>query len=94
MKLISLTYIFLLVSLSLQSQIKYGTPKQDDIPEKLRQLKKQIVVKNFPKIIDPIKIKNRYYWKHNTLIFSKTYEITIIEFGAYLFYNKKYNIIF
>lgn len=74
------------------SQAQFGIPKEGLIPEKLKNLPKRIVVQNFPKEVDPIKIKDSYYWKHNTLIFSKESPITIIEFGAYLFYNGKWNL--
>ena len=92
MKLFSSILFILLVSASCYSQINYGTPLKDNIPEKLKILDKEIIVKNFPNIIDPIKIEDRYYWKHNTLIFHKESNLTIIEFGAYLFYNDKWNL--
>lgn len=90
LKIISLT--LLLISVKCISQIKYGTPTEKDIPEKLQNLQRTIVVKNYPKIIDPIKIKDRYYWKHNTMIFTKAEKVTITEYGAYLFYNNKWNL--
>lgn len=92
MKLKIITLTILLISIKCASQIKYGTPTEQDLPEKLKNLKRDLVVKNYPKIIDPIKIKDRYYWKHNTMIFSKTDKVTIIEYGAYLFYNNKWNL--
>ncbi len=81
-----------LMSCAQDEKIVYGTPTNEPLPEKLQQLRKVIVVKNFPKNIDPIQIKDRYYWKHNTVIFCKESEITITEFGAYLFYNGKWNL--
>ncbi|WP_299434802.1 hypothetical protein [uncultured Aquimarina sp.] len=79
-------------SISAYSQKNYGTPINDKLPEKLITLRKAIEVKNFPKIIDPVKIDNLYYWKHNTAILCKESEIKIIEYGAYLFYNNTWNL--
>ncbi len=85
-------FLIVVVSISCTSQIKYETPTEKDIPAKLKKLPKKITVKNFPVIIDPIKIKETYYWKHNTMVFCKESKITITEFGAYLFYNGKWNL--
>jgi hypothetical protein len=92
MKFLITFIISFFFSISIYSQINYGTPNEKDIPENLQKLDQKIIVKNYPKIINPIKIKNRYYWKHNTLIFSKDSKIKIIEFGAYLYYNNKWNL--
>jgi hypothetical protein len=74
------------------SQINYGTPPKDAIPEKLSNLKVAIDVIHFPKENDPIKIDDTYYWKHSTAILCKESEIKIIEYGAYLYYNDKWNL--
>ena len=92
MKFIYTSIFVLFISISCKAQIKYGTPTENDIPEKLQQLPKKITVKNYPAIIHPIKIKNVFYWKHNTLIFCESSKITITEFGAYLFYNDRWNL--
>ncbi len=88
----SITIILLLVSTLSSAQIKYGTPNNEPLPEKLQHLKQAILVNSFPKIIDPVKIKNDYYWKHTTSILCKDNTITIVEYGAYLFYNNKWNL--
>jgi len=86
-------YVLLLfLSQVLFSQVDYGTPENDELPKKLKNLRQVIEVNNFPKKIDPIKIGGRYYWKHNTAILCQESEIKIIEYGAYLFYNKKWNL--
>ncbi|WP_299183070.1 hypothetical protein [uncultured Aquimarina sp.] len=77
---------------SLTAQIQYGTPINEELPDKLKALRKAIEVNNFPKKIDAIKIDNRFYWKHNTAILCKESEIKIIEYGAYLFYNNTWNL--
>lgn len=92
MKLILSSFFIIFISISCNSQVEYGTPNKNHIPEKLQQLEKKIIVKNFPSTIDPIKIKNRFYWKHNTVIFCRNSKITITEFGSYLFYNGKWNL--
>lgn len=76
----------------LLGQINYGTPKENQIPTKLQNLPRQIIVNNFPDKIDAVKIEDRYYWKHTTSILCKTDIIEIIEFGAYLFYNNQWNL--
>ena len=70
----------------------FGTPTENDIPDKLKGLKVEIEVMNFPKINDPIKEDDTYYWKHATSILSKKSDIKIIEFGAFLFYNNTWNL--
>lgn len=74
------------------SQTNYETPPKDIIPEKLKNLRRSIDVIHFPKENDPIKIKEDYYWKHMTSILCKESEITITEYGAYLFYNGTWNL--
>jgi len=84
--------IAVMYALIFPAQIKYGTPINDELPEKLDSLRRAISVNNFPKTIDPIKIDDRYYWKHNTAILCKEREITIIEYGADLFYHNTWNL--
>ena len=74
------------------SQVDYGTPPRDLIPEKLSTMRKAIDVNQFPKINNPIKIKDTYYWKHSTGIFCEESSITVTEFGAYIFYNDQWNL--
>lgn len=83
---------FILCSLILNAQRDYGVPIHDELPKKLKELRRAIEVVNFPKQIDPVKIKDQYYWKHNTAILCKESEIQIIEYGAYLFYNNQWNL--
>jgi len=87
-----IAFVLFLSTLTSFSQVVYGTPVNDELPKKLKSLRKAIEVSNFPKKIDPIKIGKRYYWKHNTAILCKESEITITEYGAYLFYNNKWNL--
>ena len=87
-----MTLILLLMFQTAFKQAEYGTPPEGLIPEKIQNIPRTIEVFHFPKINDPIKIKNRYYWKHSTGILSKTDNITIIEYGAFLYYNNQWNL--
>lgn len=86
------TFLCLFIGLLTWSQSNYATPPKDSIPEKLKQLRVGIEVSNFPKENHPIKIKSSYYWKHNTSILCQESDITIIEYGAYLYYNNTWNL--
>jgi len=85
--------ILLLLSINpVLAQRDYPNPPQDLIPEKLTALPRLLEVVHFPQINDPIKIEDSYYWKHMTSILSKTQEVTIIEYGAYIYYNNAWNL--
>ncbi len=87
------TILFLLfLTLASQAQVNYGTPPPDSCPYKLRELPRNIDVQHFPRINNPIKIKDTYYWKHATSILSNDSAITITEYGAYLYYNNQWNL--
>lgn len=76
-----------------QHTVSYGTPQKDTpLPNKFEQLPKTIRVMHFPKTNHPVKLKNRYYWKHATAIYTEEKDVKIIEYGAYLFYNGKWNL--
>ena len=87
-----LAAIFLHISISVFSQTNYGTPNDHEIPDKLANIERAIVINHFPMEVDPIKIKETYYWKHNTSILTKTNHITIKEYGAFIYYNNKWNL--
>ena len=74
------------------AQLDYGTPKNEPLPEKIKNLRQAIDVLHFPKEIDPVKIKDIYYWKHLTSIMCKESQIEILEYGAYIFYNETWNL--
>ena len=86
------TLVFLLSIMNAVGQVRYGTPTNEPLPEKLQNVRVGIEVNNFPKTIDPVAIDGQYYWKHNTAILCKESEVKIIEYGAYLFYNGKWNL--
>ncbi|MEM1001448.1 MAG: hypothetical protein AAGH46_02240 [Bacteroidota bacterium] len=87
-----LNYMTLLFIISLQAQVNYGTPKEGELPEKLKNIPVGIEVMQFPKENHPVKIKDTYYWKHATGFISNEAELTITEFGAYLYYNNQWNL--
>ena len=74
------------------SQVTYSTPPNDSFPQKIQNIRRAIDVVHFPKENDPVKIKNKYYWKHATAILCKESDITITEYGAYLYYNNTWNL--
>ncbi len=90
----SLILIILLATTSIaQAQRDWTGPKGNEpLPEKLHDLERAIDVIHFPKQNDPIKIGDAFYWKHMTSILCKQSELTIIEYGAYLFYDGKWNL--
>lgn len=87
----NLIFVLLLAG-TVYSQTSYPSPPSDLIPEKLKNIPQSIKAYNFPKENDPIKINDNYYWKHTTSLVSTTSDISIIEYGAYLYYNNKWNL--
>lgn len=88
-----LTICFILATTIVFGQRDWTGPTgKEPVPEKFKDLPRAIEVTNFPKENDPIKINDRYYWKHITSIVSKESPITIIEYGAYLFYDGQWNL--
>ena len=84
--------ISLLLPFIINAQVDYGTPKEGEIPSRLKDLEKGIEVTHFPKINHPVKIEDSYYWKHATGLICNQDELTITEFGAYLYYNDQWNL--
>lgn len=91
MKKLGIGIIYLLFTFLLNGQAPLDAP----LPEKFDNLKEIILVDNFP---NPLKASkdpddsDSYYWKHNTTLLSTNENITIEEGGAYLFYNKRWNL--
>lgn len=90
MKAIAL--ILILISSAAYTQVDFGTPVDEPLPEKLQDLRRTIDVIHFPRENDPVQIDGIYHWKHMTSILCKESEIEIIEYGAYLFYNDQWNL--
>jgi hypothetical protein len=82
----------MLLSSGLAAQAHYGTPEEGELPEELKHLPLGIEVLHFPKENHPVKIKNTYFWKHATGILCNSDDITITEFGAYVYYNNQWNL--
>ena len=71
------------------------TPLDAPLPHKFDDLKEGLLVNNFPTKIYATTDddhKSMYQWKHTTSVMSLNEEMTIVEFGAYLFYNKQWNL--
>jgi len=86
------TFLFLFAIQLTWTQVDYGTPPKESIPEKLKSIRVAIEVTHFPEENDPIKIKDTYYWKHATAILCKESNIKVQEYGAYLYYNDTWNL--
>ena len=87
-----LTAICVLSTMTAWCQSTYETPPENSLPKKLLEYPSGIEVVNFPKENHPIKIKNNYYWKHATTILCQESDVTITEYGAYLYYNGTWNL--
>lgn len=87
-----LNFVLVLSALTMSGQVNYETPPEGLIPEKLQGIPVAIEVMHFPKVNDPIKIKDSYYWKHATAVLSNQSEAKVVEYGAYLYYNDRWNL--
>ena len=73
---------------------QYGDPTGKPLPERLADLENTLVVNHFPLVVHPFqdqKDTTVYHWKHSTSVLSLEDDIIITEFGAYIFYNGKWN---
>lgn len=65
------------------------------LPEKLADLPQKLQVGHFPSPVlastDPDE-PGTYFWKHNSTLFSPTEDATIVEGGAYIYYNDQWNL--
>ncbi len=65
------------------------------LPEKLAVLPQKLQVAHFPSPVlastDPEE-PGTYFWKHNSTLFSPMEDATIIEGGAYIYYNDQWNL--
>lgn len=68
------------------------TAQDAPLPEKLAGLPQVMEVVHYPPTVHAIETEpGKYYWKHNTTVYCETSEITIKEFGSFLFYENKWN---
>lgn len=69
--------------------------EESPLPEKLAELRQGLQVEHFPNPVlastDPDE-PGTYFWKHNSTLFSPTEEATIVEGGAYIYYNDQWNL--
>ncbi len=88
--LLLLTFVF--TSSLLFSQ--YGNPEGKPLPEKLLEIDNILMVNHFPDVVHPFqdeKDTTLYNWKHTTSVLSLEEDVIITEFGAYIFYDDKWN---
>lgn len=91
MKKLEIAITYLLFTFQLSAQTALDAP----LPERFDGLKEIILVDNFP---NPVKATTyqeepgRFFWKHTTTLLSTNENITIEEGGAFLFYNKQWNL--
>lgn len=77
--------------LVVQAQTELEAP----LPEKFAGITEMLTVHHFPSPVfaseDP-DVSDRYLWKHNSSLFSPYKNITVLEGGAYIFYNDQWNL--
>lgn len=65
-------------------------------PEKLTQLPRELWVHHFPSPVhaslDPARKDYTYFWKHTTSVLSPREPVEVIEFGAYIYYQARWNL--
>ena len=84
--------LFLLVSFFSHAIAQEYTAQSAPLPEKLAGLPQVMDVMHYPPTVHAIETEpGKYYWKHNTTVYCETSEITIKEFGSFLFYENKWN---
>ncbi|MDC7997356.1 hypothetical protein [Gilvibacter sediminis] len=88
----TLLHLILLLTAVSFAQVNYGTPPEGLIPKALEGIPQALEVMHFPKVNHPVKIDERYYWKHATGVMSNQAPAKIIEYGAYLYYNDQWNL--
>lgn len=81
--------------LAMQTLSAQSAPETAPLPKKLAELPQRLQVAHFPSPVfastDPDE-PGTYFWKHNSTIFSPTEEATIVEGGAYIYYNDQWNL--
>ncbi|MBX2875387.1 MAG: hypothetical protein KTR30_24945 [Saprospiraceae bacterium] len=92
MKTSILLFTFLLGMQTLAAQAPAETAP---LPEKLAALPQKLKVGHFPSPVlastDPDE-PGTYFWKHNSTLFSAQEDATIVEGGAYIYYNDQWNL--
>lgn len=87
-----ITILLCLTALWLDAQ----SPGETPLPPKLDSLKAGIIVHHFPSKVyattDADQKKYAFFWKHNTSILSEAMDVQVLECGAYLFYNSRWNL--
>lgn len=81
--------------LTLQTLAAQSAAETAPLPAKLAGLPQDVQVAHFPSPVlastDPDE-PDTYFWKHNSTLFSPTKDATIVEGGAYIYYNDQWNL--
>lgn len=89
------TVLTIIAVVLIQGLIAQTKEEAAPLPDKFNDLEQSVEVSNFPNpvyaSIDPDD-PYTYCWKHNTTLLSMNEEITVIEGGAYIFYNDQWNL--
>lgn len=87
--------LLLTILLSIQSLHAQAPAETTPLPEKLADLRQGLQVSHFPSPVLASTDSDEpgtYFWKHNSSLFSPTADATIIEGGAYIYYNDQWNL--
>lgn len=91
MSRLSHTLFFITISILSRGQDPLTAP----LPSKFDGLEKAIIVDHFPSPVYASVDENEpetFFWKHNTSFMSTSDDITILEGGAYIYYNNQWNL--
>jgi hypothetical protein len=87
--------LFFLIFLSFSTVSSSQTPIDAPLPSKFDGLSATLLVNHFPATVyasEDENEKSKYQWKHTTSVMSTNSDIQITDFGAYIFYNKQWNL--
>ena len=76
-----LFYVLWLCATPLIAQVQYGRPAPEDLPEALKKYPGSFQVNHFPNEVHPVKIEEKYYWKHNTAVLSPGEKRRLLNLG-------------
>lgn len=72
------------------------SPLEAPLPERFGGMEAALLVHHFPATVYATTDSDRkdflYFWKHNTAVLSPSEEVVVLECGAYLFYESRWNL--
>ena len=87
--------LFIFIACWASATLLAQSPENAPLPEKFTGIEPLISVDHFPSPVyasTDVDQPNTYFWKHNTTIFSPLENLTVVEGGAYIFYNDQWNL--